>query len=60
MLEKKHGHFILFKEAQNYKTGTSLDIYLKITVDGKPKEFSTGRKVLPKLWNLKACKAIGW
>ncbi|WP_443939313.1 Arm DNA-binding domain-containing protein [Pedobacter sp. MW01-1-1] len=38
------------KRPKNYKTGPA-PIYLRITVEGKRSEFSSGRLCEPKLWN---------
>lgn len=46
------------KKPKNYVTGPK-PIYMRITVDGMPKETSTGRECEPSKWNSKANRAKG-
>ncbi|VXC29589.1 Tyrosine recombinase XerD [Sphingobacterium multivorum] len=46
------------KKPKNYVSG-SKPIYMRITVDGIPKEVSTGRECDPSKWNSKANRAKG-
>jgi len=46
------------KKQKNYKLGLAL-IYLRITVDGKRSEVTTGRECYPEKWNIKSGRAIG-
>jgi site-specific recombinase XerD len=51
---------ILFylKKPKNYKEG-AVPIYMRITIDGKPRELSIGRNAHPNRWNRVAGKMIG-
>ncbi len=49
---------LYMKKQKNYKSG-SVSIYLRITVDGKRAELSTGRECDPKKWSSKSGRAIG-
>lgn len=46
------------KKQRNYKSGLSL-IYLRITVDGKRSEVTTGRDCNPENWNSKSGRVLG-
>ena len=46
------------KKQKNYKSGVA-PIYLRITVDGKRSEVTTGRECDPERWNSKAGHAVG-
>jgi len=46
------------KQPRNYDGGT-MYIYLRITVDGIPKEMSTKRSWEPSRWSAKANRALG-
>ncbi|WP_312824768.1 phage integrase SAM-like domain and Arm DNA-binding domain-containing protein [Epilithonimonas sp.] len=48
--------FYLKKAKGNVQTST---IYIRLTVDGKRKEFSTGRTIRNKDWNAKGGKVVG-
>jgi len=58
MLEKSFGLLFFMRKPKNYKNGL-LPIYLKITVDGQPKELSAKRKWDPAKWNTPAGRALG-
>jgi hypothetical protein len=58
MLEKSFGLLFFMRKPKNYKTGL-LPIYLKITVDGQPKELSAKRKWDPAKWSTAAGRAMG-
>jgi len=58
MLEKSFGLLFFMRKPKNYKTGL-LPIYIKITVDGQPKELSAKRKWDPAKWNQAAGRACG-
>jgi integrase len=58
MLEKSLGLLFYLKKPKDYTEGPVL-IYLRITVDGIPKEMSTKRLCEPEKWNGKANRAIG-
>jgi site-specific recombinase XerD len=58
MLEKSFGLLFFMRKSKNY-TGGLLPIYIKITVDGLPKEISTKRKWDPERWNPQAGRASG-
>ncbi|MBD1429190.1 hypothetical protein H8B04_06340 [Sphingobacterium sp. DN04309] len=46
------------KKPKNYVSGLK-PIYMRITVDGIPKEVSTGRECYPSKWNSKANRVKG-
>ncbi|MDF2516655.1 MAG: recombinase [Sphingobacterium sp.] len=46
------------KKPKNYVSGPK-PIYMRITVDGIPKEVSTGRECDPSKWNSEANRARG-
>ena len=52
--------YLLFylKKPKNYVGGT-MPVYIRITVDGIPKEVSLGRQWYPDRWNLNTGRAIG-
>lgn len=58
MLEKSFSLLFYLKKPKDYVSG-SMPVYLRITVDGKPKELTTGRKCEPERWNSRAGRAIG-
>lgn len=58
MLEKSLGLLFYLKKPKDYTEGPVL-IYLRITVDGVPKEMSTKRFCDPERWNSKANRVIG-
>lgn len=58
MLDKSFGLLFYLKKPKAYQKG-ALPIYLRITVDGIPKELSTKRSCDPNRWNSKAERASG-
>jgi integrase len=58
MLEKSLGLMFFLKKPQDYVEGL-VPVYLRITVDGLPKEMSTKRSWDPDRWNAKANRASG-
>ena len=58
MLEKSFSLLFYLKKPKNYLKG-SMPIYLRITVDGIPKEISTGRQCDPDRWNANADRCNG-
>lgn len=58
MLEKSLGLMFFLKKPQDYVEGL-VPVYLRITVDGLPKEMSTKRMWDPDRWNVKANRAAG-
>lgn len=58
MLEKSFGLLFYLKKPKNYQKG-NMPIYMRITVDGVPKEISTGRDWEPSRWNIHAQRASG-
>jgi site-specific recombinase XerD len=58
MLEKSFSLLFYLKKPKNYLKGM-MPIYLRITVDGIPKEISTGRQCDPIRWNINAGRCIG-
>jgi hypothetical protein len=58
MLEKSLGLLFYIRKPKSYTDGL-LPIYLRITVDGIPKEISTKRSWDPGKWNAKANRATG-
>jgi site-specific recombinase XerD len=58
MLEKSFSLHFYLKKPKNYLKG-SMPIYLRITVDGIPKEISTGRQCDPARWNANADRCNG-
>jgi site-specific recombinase XerD len=58
MLEKSIGLLFFLKKPKNYKSGPK-DVYLRITVDGIPKELSCKRKWDHSRWNSHAGRATG-
>jgi site-specific recombinase XerD len=58
MLEKSFSLHFYLKKPKNYLKG-SMPIYLRITVDGIPKEISTGRQCDPARWNAHADRCNG-
>jgi integrase len=58
MLEKSLGLLFYLKKPKDYVDG-EVPVYLRITVDGVPKEMSTKRFWDPDRWNLRASRANG-
>ena len=58
MLEKTFSLLFYLKKPKNYLKGIR-PIYLRITVDGIPKEISTGRQCDPDRWNTNAGRCNG-
>lgn len=58
MLEKSMGLFFFLKKPKNYRSGAK-DVYLKVTVDGIPRELSCKRKWEPSRWSVDAGRATG-
>jgi site-specific recombinase XerD len=58
MLDKSFGLHFYLKKSKTYEKGT-IPIYLRITVDGIPKELSTKRTCDPGRWNSAAERAVG-
>ena len=58
MLEKSFGLLFFMRKPKNHKSG-QLPIYLKITVNGEPKELSVKRKWYPAKWSSEAGRALG-
>jgi site-specific recombinase XerD len=58
MLEKSFSLLFYLKKPKNYVKG-EMPIYLRITVDGIPKEISTGRSCDPLKWNSNAGRCNG-
>jgi site-specific recombinase XerD len=58
MLDKSFGLLFYLKKPKNYKKGP-VPIYLRITVDGIPKELSTKRVCEPGRWSQPAERASG-
>ncbi len=58
MLEKSFSLLFYLKKPKNYLKGL-MPIYLRITVDGIPKEISTGRQCDPERWNSNAGRCSG-
>jgi integrase len=58
MLEKSFGLLFYLKKPSDYKKGL-IPIYLRITVDGIPKELSAKRSWDPARWSVKTNRASG-
>lgn len=58
MLDKSFGLHFYLKKPKDYLKGV-IPIYLRITVDGIPKELSTKRSCEPNRWNPAAERALG-
>jgi len=58
MLDKSFGLLFYLKKPKNYEKG-DLPIYLRITVDGVPKELSVKRTCDPERWNSSSGRASG-
>src|SRR6516165_4028520 len=58
MLEKSFSLLFYLRKPKNYQKGL-MPIYLRITVNGIPKEISTARLCEPDRWNANACRAYG-
>ncbi|HEY2583242.1 MAG TPA: site-specific integrase [Mucilaginibacter sp.] len=56
---KSNFHLLFYlRKQKNYKNGP-MAIYMRITVDGKRKDMSTGRECEPAKWSSQAGRAIG-
>src|SRR5687768_12668355 len=58
MLDKSFGLLFYLKKPKNYRKG-EIPIYLRITVDGIPKEVSVKRNCDPDRWNPDAGRTSG-
>ncbi len=58
MLEKSFSLLFYLKKPKNYQKGL-MPIYLRITVDGIPREISTSRQCDPDRWNINAGRCNG-
>src|SRR3989337_4174976 len=58
MLEKSFTILFYLKKPKNYLKGP-IPVYLRITVDGVPKELSVKRTFDSNRWNKDSCRAIG-
>ena len=58
MLDKSFGLLFYLKKPKNYEKG-EVPIYLRITVDGVPKELSVKRNCHPERWNSSSGRAQG-
>lgn len=58
MLEKSFTILFYLKKPKNYLKGP-IPVYLRITVNGVPKELSVKRTFDPNRWNKDSCRAIG-
>ena len=58
MLEKNFSLLFYLKKPKNYLKGP-MPIYMRVTVDGSPKEISIGRKWDSSRWNQKAGRTSG-
>ena len=58
MIEKTFSLLFYLKKRKNYLKGP-MTIYLRITVDGIPKEISTERQCDPDRWNANAGRCKG-
>jgi hypothetical protein len=58
MLDKTFSLLFYLKKPKKYSDG-KMPIYLRITVNGIPKELSTKRDCSPNRWNAHAGRAIG-
>ena len=58
MLEKSFGLLFFMRKPKNYTSGL-LPVYLKITVNGQPKEISTKRHWNPARWSSESGRALG-
>ena len=58
MLEKNFSLLFYLKKQKNYLTGP-MPIYMRVTVDGIPKEISIGRKWDSSRWNQKVGRTNG-
>jgi hypothetical protein len=59
MLEKSYGLMFFLKQPKNVEGGNNRYIYLRITVDGIPKEYSIKRQWHADRWVPKAGRASG-
>ena len=57
MLGKNFNVLFFLKKPKNYVSG-AMPVYMRITVDGHPKEMTTARHCDPQSWNQKAEKAF--
>lgn len=53
------GLLFFLKKPKNYKAGELKNVYLKITIDGLPRELSCKRKWESKRWNPQSGRATG-
>ncbi len=58
MLDKSFGLLFYLKKPKNYEKG-EVPIYMRITIDGIPKELSTKRSCDPDRWNSHSGRATG-
>jgi len=58
MLEKRFSLLFYLKKPKNYEKGL-MPIYLRLTIDGIPKEISTARQCEPDRWNSNSGRAYG-
>lgn len=58
MLEKSFGLLFYLKKQKNYEKG-AMPIYMRITVNGVPKEVTTKRECEPERWNSHAQRCKG-
>jgi hypothetical protein len=58
-MERSFGLFFFLKKNKWNQPGQEIDVYLKITVNGKSTEISSKRKCDPLKWNASAGRAIG-
>ena len=58
MLEKSFSLLFYLKKPKNYLNG-AMPVYMRITVDGIPKEISIGRQCDPIRWNINAGRCNG-
>jgi site-specific recombinase XerD len=58
-MEKSFGLFFFLKKNKWNQPGQEIDVYLKITVNGKSTEISSKRKCDPSKWNALAGKVVG-
>ncbi|WP_419699015.1 Arm DNA-binding domain-containing protein [Mucilaginibacter sp. NFX135] len=58
MLEKSFGLLFFLRKPRNYTDGP-MPLYLRITVDGIPKELSVKRSWPPSRWDAKSNRASG-
>ncbi len=59
MLEKSFSLLFYLKKPKKFEPGNPMPIYVRITVDGIPKEISIGRQCSLERWKAKAGRAVG-